>query len=246
MPPARTPGRDEPAGLVGAVLGSERVNFVEDGEHTLAFSAVAGSECGGTFLEWHEVTDHRPQRPRVDLPRQLGQRGPIGFDDEEVDTLVGRHYRYDVCPDTCRHHLVKDRATHQIKHKVDMTDVFRPLVVLNIDKLLSAELSGGRRPGSPPGSDDGRAGFPRQLDSEDAHASSCAGHEHGLAGLEVSVLEQGLPGGEAGQGNRGHFRRGTPLRPGREVAGFDRHVLGRRAIPVPVRDAEHLVADFEA
>ena len=27
------------------------VLIVEDGEHTLAFSAVAGSECGGTFLE---------------------------------------------------------------------------------------------------------------------------------------------------------------------------------------------------
>ena len=80
----------------------------------------------------------------------------------------------------------------------------------------------------------------------DPTAAARAVDDHRLPCGQLPVVEQGLPGGQAGP----RHRRGVDVVGGprlqRHVTGLDGHVLGGRPVPELVGQPEHLVADGEA
>src|SRR6202008_3111999 len=56
----------------------------------LAGDALVGSECGGSFSEWQHGAHHRLEASIPDPPREGGEPGAVGFDNEEDSPPVAR------------------------------------------------------------------------------------------------------------------------------------------------------------
>src|SRR6185369_16863127 len=137
-----------------------------------------------------------------------------------------------------------DVAADEIEHQIDAADVFQG-VVLEVDELLRAEVERVLTVGGASGADDVGARQSRELRH---HRPDCAGRavrDDALPCPKAAVLEQSLPRSQA----RDRPARAHPevdvARQRREVACFDGRVPGQSAVAIPVREAEHPLADRE-
>ncbi len=111
---------------------------------------------------------------------------------------------------------------------------------------MGAQAERGVPVGGPSGGDHPRAGLARQLHRDRTHASGGAVDHHRLSGGEPPVVEQALPRGQSGDGQRGGDdvvdvggQRG-------QIAGLDGGVLGQGSVTGPVRHAEDVLADRQS
>src|SRR5205823_6470260 len=131
-----------------------------------------------------------------------------------------------------------DLATDDIEHEIDSADVFES-VILEIDKLLRAEVERLLTVGDSAGADDVRAEFSGKLRYNRPDCARCTVREHALSRLQSAVVEQPLPCGEPRDRQACRRPEVDVARQRREVACFDGDVLRERAVAVPVREAEH-------
>ncbi|MBE1609077.1 hypothetical protein HEB94_005925 [Actinopolymorpha pittospori] len=101
------------------------------------------------------------------------------------------------------------------------------------------------RVGGSAGADHAGAHLSRELDGHRADAARGAVNEDGLAGREVGVVEQSLPCGQSGDGQRGSHGVVDVGREGSEVASLHRGVFGQGSVTGPVGQAEHPLAHAE-
>jgi hypothetical protein len=131
-----------------------------------------------------------------------------------------------------------DVAADDIEQQIDSADVFEDLV-LEVDELLRAEVEHRLTVGGASGADDVGAGLSSELRR---HRPDCAGravHEDALPRLKTAMLEQSLPRSQARHRHASACREVDVARQRREVACFDRHILGQGAVAIPVGEAEH-------
>src|SRR6516225_1052903 len=133
-------------------------------------------------------------------------------------------------------------AADGVVDQVDRTDGRLPAVPLDVDEIVGAELEHAPASAGPTGSDDVGAGPAGQLDGHGSDPAAGAVDHHGLAGLEVAMVEQRLPGREPGLWDRSGFGEIDRRRLGRQTASLDGHVLGGPPVAVPVDEAVDLVA----
>ncbi|MBV9837564.1 MAG: hypothetical protein JO156_05565 [Solirubrobacterales bacterium] len=88
-------------------------------------------------------------------------------------------------------HVAADRVVDEI----DLTDGGLPPGSLDVDEVLGAELEHALARAGPTGSDHVSPGPARELHPDRPDPAAGAMDHHGLAGLEVAVIEQRLPGG---------------------------------------------------
>jgi patatin-related protein len=134
------------------------------------------------------------------------------------------------------HFLIEGQ--NRLYRLLDAADVFHR-VILEVDELLRAEVGHRLTVGGASGADHVGAGLTCELRH---HRPDCAGravHEDALPRLKAAVLEQSLPRGQARDRQARAHREVDVARQRREVACLDRHILGQRAVAMPVREAEH-------
>src|SRR5258708_15290913 len=148
--------------------------------------------------EGRDVADVRPQSAVPHPLDDLTQLGPIGLDDEvdreAVDgPRLGRpddgHQRSSGSNQVCG--ALPDIAADEIEHQIDTADVFEDVVV-EVDKLLRAEVERLLTIGGASGADDVGAGQSRDLRH---HRPDCAGRaapDYALPRLKPAVLDQSL------------------------------------------------------
>jgi hypothetical protein len=139
-------------------------------------------------------------------------------------------------------HLAADRVHHQVGLAGRVVEAVR----VQRDETVGAHL-GGQLPGPlAPRPDHLRAGPAGQLHRRRSDRAARAVDDHRLSPGQVSVVEQGLPRGQAGP----RHRRGVHVVGGARLAGhvarLHGHVLGGRAVAELVGQPEHLVADGDA
>ncbi|BBJ37767.1 hypothetical protein SSPO_004850 [Streptomyces antimycoticus] len=223
-----------------------------DADDRLARRALAGGERGGCFGEWPYGADDGLE-PAVPHSRgEVGEPGAVGFDDEEdcpsvLGLDLGRHDDGDQRATGANQggRVVEDVSADHVEHDVDLADVLQ-FLGLQVDEGVDAECERGVPVGGPAGADDAGAGLAGELYRDRADAARGAVDQDGLAGGEVAVVEQALPGGEPGDGQCGGQGVVDVSRQRGEVAGFHRDVLGERAVAGPVGQAEHPLADAQA
>ena len=133
---------------------------------------------------------------------------------------------------------LSDVAADDVEHQIDRADVFEN-VVLEVDELLRAKVEHRLTISSASGADDVRAGLSCELRHHRSDSAGRAVHDNGFTCLNAAVLEQSLPRGEARDRQTGTYREVDVAGKRREVACLDRHILGQRAVAIPVREAEH-------
>jgi hypothetical protein len=112
-----------------------------------------------------------------------------------------------------------------------------------VDRLVSAEGAHGVQALAGGGADHVGAAPARELRREVADTASRAVDEHPLPVLELSVIEQALPGGERGEGNRPTLHVVERGRLGRETAGRHGGVHRGDAVSVEAGQRVHRFAD---
>jgi hypothetical protein len=157
-------------------------------------------EGGDGVVEGRDGADVRPQ-PAVPHPLDdLTQLGAIGLDNE-VDRQAVDRPRLGRSDDgnqrSARSNEARgslpDIAADEIEHQIDSADVFEDVVV-EVDKLLRAEVERLLTVGSASGADDVCAGLSGKLRHYRPDCAGRAVREDALPRLKAAVLEQSLTG----------------------------------------------------
>src|SRR3954454_23862332 len=211
----------------------------------LTRASLGRVEGADGFVESRDVADVRPQSSVPHPLDDLSQLRTIGLDNEVDRQAVARprlgrsddgHQRSSGSNQACGPLL--DVAADDIKYQIDSADLLQ-VVVLEVDELLRAEVERLLTVGGTSGADDVSAGLSCELRHHRTDRAGCAVREDALPRLKVAVLEQSLPCGEARDWQTRAHREVDLARERREVASLDRHILGQRAVAIPVRETEH-------
>src|SRR5262249_38922471 len=140
--------------------------------------------------------------------------------------------------------LLADAAADDIEHEIDRTNVFQRVVV-EIDEFVRAEVERFLTIGRASGADDIGAGLARELRHHRTDGARSAMREYALPRLEAAMLEQALPRGEARDRQARTHREIDVARKRREVARLHGDILRKRAVAMPVGEAEHALPDVK-
>src|SRR5215472_14735346 len=214
-----------------------------------ALDPLGPVEGGNRIVEGSHVADVCPQSTNPDPLDELTQLGAIGYDDE-VDGQAARGPRVGRAgdgyqPSSGANHAgrpLRDVAADDIQNQIDRADVFQ-CVLIKVDELPRAEVESRLTGGSAPGADDVRAGLTRELARHRTDYAGRTVHEDALPRVKAAVLEQPLPRGEARHHESRTDREINVARQRCEVASLDSHILRQRAVAIPVREAEHPLAN---
>src|SRR5205814_8915330 len=91
---------------------------------------------------------------------------------------------------------LRDVVADDIENQIAPADIFQVLVI-EVHKLLCAEVGSRLTSGSAPGADDVRAGRTCELGRHRTDYAGRTMHEHSLPRKKAAVLEQALPRGQA-------------------------------------------------
>src|SRR5215471_6508211 len=211
----------------------------------LSLDPLGPVEGSNGVIEGRDVADVRPHSSVTCPPDNLTQLGAIGYDDEVNRQAVsgprlGRagdgHQRSSSSNQACG--PLRDVAAEDIENQIDSADIFQG-VVIEVDKLLRAEVESRLTAGSAPGADDVRAGLTCELG---CHRTDYAGrtvHQDALPRTKAAMLEQPLPRGQARHHEGRALRKVNVARQRREVACLNGYILRQRAVASPVCEAEH-------
>jgi hypothetical protein len=135
----------------------------------LSLDPLGPAEGGNGIVEGSNVADICPQ-PTIPEPLdELTQLGAIGYDDE-IDSQAARGPRLGRAGDghqrsSGSNHArrpLRDVAADDIEDQIDFADVFQGIVI-EVDKLLCAEVESRLTRASAPSADDVGAGLTREL-----------------------------------------------------------------------------------
>ena len=115
-----------------------------------------------------------------------------------------------------------------------------------VHERVRTQAEGGLPVPGPAGADHAGAQLVCELHRDGPDAARGAVDQDGLAGLEVGVVEQALPGGQPGDGQGGGHGVVDVRRKRGEVAGLHRGVLGQGPVAGPVGQSEHPLAHGQA
>src|SRR5215510_3632413 len=215
----------------------------------LSLDPLGRVEGANRLVEDSYGADVCPQPTIPDPLDELTQLGAIGYDDE-VDSQAARRPRLGRAGNghqrsSGANHArgpLRDVAAEDIENQIDPADIFQG-VVIEVDELLCAEVESRLTGGSAPGADDVRAGLTCELA---CHRTDYAGrtvHQDALPRVKAAVLEQPLPRGQARHHEGRALRKVNVAWQRCEVACLDGHILRQRAVAIPVREAEHPLAN---
>src|SRR5260221_5648996 len=160
-------------------------------------------EGGDGIVEGRDVADVRPRSSVPHPLDDLTQLGAIGLDDEVDRQAVGGpcfgrpgdgHQRSSGSNQACG--PLPDVAPKHIENQIDSAAVFQGVIV-EVDKLLRAEVERRLTVGSASGADDVGAGLTCELRHHRPDYAGRAVHKHPLPCPKAAVLEQCLPRGQA-------------------------------------------------
>ena len=195
-----------------------------------------------------EGRDRADVRPQTSIPHPLDdltELGTIGLDNEvDRQTVVGPrlgrshdgHQRSSRSNEARR--PLPDVSADEIEHQIDSADVFEH-VILEIEKLLRAEVERVLPVRGAPGTDDVGSGLSGKLHHHRPDCAGCAVRDDALPCPKAAVLEQTLPRSQARDRQACAYREVDVARQWREVARLDGRVLGQGAVASSVRRAEH-------
>src|SRR6185437_10267327 len=133
-----------------------------DANDRLPLASLGRVEGGDGIVEGRDVADVRPQSSVPHALDDLTQLGAIGLDDEVDRQTVGwprrgRPHGGHQCSSGSNQARgpLPDIAADEIEHQIDFADVFEDVIV-EVDKLLSAEVERLLAVGGAPGADDVR------------------------------------------------------------------------------------------
>src|SRR5438067_8959952 len=130
----------------------------------LSLDPLGRVEGGNRIVEGSHLADVCPQPTIPDPLTELTQVGPIGYNDKVNSQaasgprlgLAGNGHQRSSCANHTRRPL-RDVAADDIENQIDPADIFQVLVI-EVHKLLCAEVESRLTSGSAPGADDVRAG----------------------------------------------------------------------------------------
>ena len=220
---------------------------------------AAGRLCPeslGRFGERVGRTDLGAQVSFVDEAGQLNQLGPVGLLDEVHEAHVldgvpaGRRLGGDrderPAGTKKSRGAAEGRATDGVENHVGLAgqviDTFgvepdEPVGAQVFDPLTGLAATGADHPGASP------AG---ELHRGRSDRTGRAVDDHRLPRRQLGAIEQGLPGGEAGPGQRRGVDVVDLARFRSQVASLDSHVIGGRPVTELIGRAKHLVTDGDA
>lgn len=185
--------------------------FVRDLNDRLSGRAAVAGERGGRFGKRSHGTDDGLEPSGPQAPGKIGQPGAVGFDDEEDGApVLGLHGGWHGDGDEGAAgayefgRSLEDVAADDVEHHIHLADVPQ-IVGVQVEERLRAEAERDITVVGSAGADDAGAHLSRELDGDRADAARGAVNEDGLAGREVGVVEQALPGGQSGNGQRGGY-----------------------------------------
>src|SRR5436305_12767033 len=211
----------------------------------LPVASLGRVEGGDGFVEGSHLADVCPQPTIPDPLDELTQLGPIGYDDKVNSQaasrprlgLAGNGHQRSSCANHTRRPL-RDVAADDIENQIDPADIFQVLVI-EVHKLLCAEVESCLTAGSAPGADDVRAGLTCELGRHRTDYAGRTVHEDALPRTKAAVLEQPLPRGQARHHEGRTHGEVNVARQRCEVACLDGYILRQRAVAIPIREAEH-------
>jgi hypothetical protein len=136
-------------------------------------------------------------------------------------------------------HVTADR----VEDDVGLSDGILEPFLVEVDEAVGPQVEHERPDVAPTGPDDPSVGRAGELHRSGPDAAAGAVDDRGLARGQLAVVEQRLPRGDPGLGDRGRLHVVDRLRLRRQIASFDRDVLGGPAVAIPVDEPEDLVAD---
>src|SRR5499433_3394318 len=221
-------------------------------DDSLSLDPFGRVEGGNRIVEGSHVADVCPQPTIPDPVDDLTQLGAIGYDDE-IDSQAARGPRLGRAGDGHQRSSganqarrpLPDVAPDDIENQIDFADVFQDFVI-EVDELLCAEVASRLTAARAPGADDVRAGLTCELARHRTDYAGRTVHEDALPRVKAAVLEQPLPRGQALYHECRAHREVNVARQRCEVACLDGHVLRKRAVAIPVREAEHTLSNRQA
>src|SRR6185437_4633577 len=129
-----------------------------------------------------------------------------------------------------------DVATNEIEHQIDAADIFQR-VLLEVDKLLRAEVERRLTVGGAPGADDIGARQSSQLRHHRSDSTCRAVRDDALASPKAAMLEQSLPCRQARDWQARTHRKVDVAGQRREVACLHGYTLRQGAVTIPVGEA---------
>src|SRR5215470_2432022 len=188
-------------------------------------------EGGNRIVEGSHVADVCPQLTIPDPLHELTQLGAIRYDDE-VDSHAARGPRLSRAGDghqrsSGANHArrpLSDVAANDIENQIDPADIFQ-VVVIEVHKVLCAEVESRLTSSSAPGADDVRAGRTCELGRHRTDHAGRTMHEHALPRVKAAMLEQALPRGQAWHHEGCTYGEVNVARQRREVACLDGYIL---------------------
>src|SRR5438067_5926162 len=211
----------------------------------LSLDPLGRVEGGNRIVEGSHLADVCPQPTIPDPLDELTQVGPIGYDDKVNSQaasgprlgLAGNGHQRSSCANHTRRPL-RDVAADDIENQIDPADIFQVLVI-EVHKLLCAEVESCLTSGSAPGADDVRASLTCELARHRTDYAGRTMHKHALSRKKAAMLEQTLPRGQARHHEGRTNGEVNVARQRREVACLDGYILRQRTVTIPIRQAEH-------
>lgn len=224
---------------------------VADLDDGFARSVKAG-EGGAGPREGHDSRDNGFQRAAVDELRELDQVASIRFHDEENSANAKLpELRLGQRPAQVDHQAafaknppgpILSCAADEVEDEVLIREFVLETFGGVVDDVIGAEAEEESAILLARGDGDASAAPVRELNGKDAHAASAAMNKDMLAGLEIRVSEEGLPGCEAGEGKAGGVNviDGFGLR--REIGGANSDIFRSSAVAREIGEAVNGIA----
>src|SRR6185295_8715199 len=159
----------------------------------LSLDPLGRVEGGNRIVQGSHLADVCPQPTIPDPLDELIQLGPIGYDDE-INSQAASGPRLGRAGDGHQrssganhaHRPFRDVTADDIENQIDPADIFQVLVI-EVHKLLCAEVESRLTSGSAPGADDVRAGRTCELGRHRTDYAGSAVHEDALPRTKAAV-----------------------------------------------------------